>query len=112
MRDLKDRLKDRTDLEKLEQVLAEIKRQVDLGMAGKKIQKLAREARRDLEDARASQAILVMGLFHSSPGERMAARQEVERLISAGETKLFDPATERWRVIGDVLDEARGYEEL
>ncbi len=41
----------------------------------------------------------------------MAARQEVERLISAGETKLFDPATERWRVIGDVLDEARGYEE-
>ncbi len=110
MKEIKDRLKNRTDLEKLEQDLVEIERLVDEGAVGEKTKKLARQARRDLESARAEHIKLVLRLTDPLATERQAARQEVEQRIAAGETRLFDPQTLHWRPSVDLLDEALVFE--
>ena len=96
MKNLKNRLTNRTDLEKLEQDLAVIERLVEEDAVGRKIKKLARQARRDLEAARSEQIDLLLRLKSPSPVERAAARQEVESRIAAGEIKIFDPQTASW----------------
>jgi hypothetical protein len=111
MIDLKDRLKNRADLEKLEQDLVVIERLVDEDTVGDKIKKLARRARRDLETARSAQIEWVLRLKDPQPAERQTARQEVERRIAAGETRLFDPQTKHWRPAVDLLYEAMAFEE-
>ena len=111
MKNLKNRLTNRTDLEKLEQDLAVIERLVEEDAVGRKIKKLARQARRDLEAARSEQIDLLLRLKSPSPVERAAARQEVESRIAAGEIKMFDPQTASWRPPVDLLDEAVVYEE-
>ena len=110
MKEIKDRLKNRSDLEKLEQDLVEIERLVDEGAVGEKTKKLARLARRDLESARAAHIKIVLRLTDPLATERQAARQEVEQRIADGETRLFDPQTLRWRPSVELLDEALVYE--
>jgi hypothetical protein len=111
MKDLKDRLKNRSDLEKLEQDLVVIERLVQAGAVGDKIKKLARQAREDLDAERSAHSALLPRLKSDQPAERQAARQEVERRFSAEEKKLFDPELGRWRATGEVIDEALRYEE-
>ena len=110
MKDIKDRLKNRTDLEKLEQDLAVIERLVDEDAVSDKIKRLARQARRDLEAARLGQIALVLRLKDPRQSERLEARQEIEQRIAAGEEHLFDPKLQKWRLTGDILDEALAYE--
>ncbi len=110
MKAIKERLKNRTDLEKLEQDLVEIDRLVEEGAVGEKTKKLARLARRDLESARAAHIKLVLQLTDTLTTERQAARQDVEQRIAVGEIRLFDPQILRWRSSVEILDEALVYE--
>jgi len=111
MKDIKNRLKNRTDLQKLEQDLLVVERLVDEDAVSDKIKKLARQARRDLETARSAQIELVLRLKDPRQPEREAARQEVEQRIAAGETHLFDPQAKHWRQAVDLLDEALAFEQ-
>ena len=111
MNDLKDRLNNRTDLEKLEQDLEVIERLVNEGSVGDKIKKRAQQARRDLEAARSAHTELVLRLTDPLPARRKAARQEVDQRIAAGEIKLFDPRSRNWRPARDLLIEALAFEE-
>lgn len=111
MNDLKDRLNNRADLEKLEQDLEVIERLVNEGSVGKNIKKRAEQARRDLEAARSAHTELVRRLTDPLPAQRQAARQEVEQRIAAGEIKLYDPQSRNWRSARDLLIEALAYEE-
>lgn len=111
MQDLKARLKNRSDWRRLEEDLAVIERLVSEGEVSGKVKKLARLARRDLQQARADHSELFLRLQSPLGEERAAARITLQQLISAGDAGVYDPRIRAWRKAAQVLEDARREEE-
>jgi hypothetical protein len=103
MTDIEHLLENRIDLEKLEKDVELVEKLLTEGTLGPDVQEQAREARQVLESARVAHTDLYMRLTSTAPMERAAARQELSRRIDAGELKIFDPESMRWRPSAELM---------